>query len=181
MISRHTLRFWGNAAKVCALISWEATGQWQWGILMVGWLLIVQGWDWRQVLVSGEPIQKMKRVEMDENPLCSWQRKSTERSSIIPFIMISALELLHRFMWKLVCAAQTFASVCPIRFSSYLSVVCRAMLWRSFSSLTFVCRLFRSSVSFLTACSAFQRLSLSWSRSSTMVWVHIHKNTKTNR
>lgn len=25
----------------------------------------------RMRLVSGEPIQKMKRVEMDENPLCS--------------------------------------------------------------------------------------------------------------
>lgn len=50
------------------------------------------------------------------------------------------------------------------------------MLWRSFSSLTLVCRHLSSSVSFLTACSAFQRLSRSWSRSSTIVWAeHIHK------
>lgn len=86
------------------------------------------------------------------------------------FIMISALELLHRFTWTFVCIVHKCASVCPTQFSSYLSVVCRAMLWRSFSSLTFVCRHFSSSVSFLTACSAFHRLSLSWSRSSTIVW-----------
>lgn len=49
---------------------------------MVGRILIVQGWDRQQVLLSGEPIQKMKGVEMDENPLSSWQLKSTETSSI---------------------------------------------------------------------------------------------------
>lgn len=146
---------------------------------MVGWILIVQGWDRRQALVSGEPIQKMKRVEMDENPLCSWQLKSTETSSIIPFhhdICFRAIAPIH----VEVCVQS--ACVCiwvSNKFSSYLSVVCRAMLWRSFSSLTFVCRPFRSSVSLLTACSAFQRLSLSWSRSSTIVWVHMHKNINT--
>lgn len=92
------------------------------------------------------------------------------------FIMTSALELLHRC--ERLCA---YMCICVSnQFSSYLSVVCRAMLCRSFSSLTFVCRHFRSSVSFLTTCSAFQRLSLSWSRSSTIVWhMHIDKNTNT--
>ncbi len=42
-------------------------------------------WDRQQVLVSGEPIEKMKGTEMNENPLCSWQLKSTGISSISPF------------------------------------------------------------------------------------------------
>lgn len=38
---------------------------------MVGWILIVQEPGRQQALVSRELIQKMKRVEMDEDPLCS--------------------------------------------------------------------------------------------------------------
>lgn len=55
--------------------------------------------------------------------------------------------------------------------SSYLSVVWRATFWRSFSSLNLVCKHFSSSVKVLTACSAFQRLSFSCSRSSTIVCI----------
>lgn len=128
----------------------------KWGFLTVGWIIIGEERDRQCTLVSGEPVQKTKRAWMDEKPLCGWQMKSTETSPIIPF----AHDICFRFMRT---------SVCCSRFCSYLSVVCRAMLCRSFSSLTFVCRHLRSSVSFLTACSAFQRLSLSWSRSSTIV------------
>lgn len=55
--------------------------------------------------------------------------------------------------------------------SYYLSAAWRATFWRSFSSLNLVCKHFSSSVKVLAACSAFQRLSFSWSRSSTIVCI----------
>lgn len=65
---------------------------------MGAWILVQELGDRQQALVPGEPIQKIKRVQMDENPLCSRQLKSIESKSFIPFqydIWFSAAAAIH--------------------------------------------------------------------------------------
>lgn len=46
------------------------------------WILVAKEWDRKQVLLSREPVQNMKGLEMDEIPFSSWQPKSTETRPI---------------------------------------------------------------------------------------------------
>lgn len=110
----------------------------------------------------------MKWVQMLENP--DKTRSISTFHHDICVRLSSWAQSCARLCAYCMCAWTLCTCLHLNQFYSYLSVVCRAMLWRSFSSLALVFRHFSSSVSFLTACSAFQRLSRSWSRSSTMAW-----------
>lgn len=129
--------------------------------------LINEGHCWGIFLISQETIGPLmvNLILVGEQDLLSGEKwmtihlKQHKNKINKGFIMIFTFKLLYHVVVLFI----THQSI----LSSYLSVAWRA----SFSSLNLVCKHFSSSVKVLTACSAFQRLSFSWSRSSTIVCI----------